>query len=144
MSFLAAMFDEVVARRRRLRAVMGDRGQSISEFLVLAGLAIGSLGLILRPWMAAAAPWGFAIPVLFLAGYVLIEARRQRAMAATSAEAAGALARKYDWGFVLWSLFCAVLGAAAFVIAWGAEPAPPPEPDAWIPPDGAVSVEISP
>lgn len=145
--FLASLFDEIIARRRRLRETMGDRGQSISEFLVLGGLMIGSLGLFLRPWMPAAAPWGFAIPVLFLVGYALIEARRQRAAAAlgeADADAAAALARTYDWRFVLWSLFCAVAGAAAFAIAWSAEPAQPPEPEGWTPPDGAVSVEISP
>ena len=50
------------------------------EFLVLGGLVIGSLGLFLRPWMPAVAPWGFAIPLVFIVGVFLIEARRQIAV----------------------------------------------------------------
>lgn len=130
------------ARRRRLRASLGDRGQAIAEFLVLGGLAIGSLGLFVRPWMPAAAPWGFAIPGVFLIGYLLIEARRQ-AEAARAGEAAP-VASRYDWLALLFSFGCALLGAAAFVIAWSAEPAPPPELDEWAPPESAVPVDISP
>ena len=74
------MFAELGARRRRLRASLGDRGQAITEFLVLGGLVIGSLGLFVRPGMAAIAPWGFALPVVFLIGFFLIEARRQIAV----------------------------------------------------------------
>ena len=130
------------ARRLRLRASLGDRGQAIAEFLVLGGLAIGSLGLYVRPWMPAAAPWGFAIPGLFLVGYLLIEARRQ----AEAARAAGAapLAARFDWFALLCSFACALLGAAAFVIAWSAQPAPVPENDGWSPPESAVPVDISP
>jgi hypothetical protein len=140
--FFSAMFEEMGARRRRLRAVAGDRGQSVFEFLILAGLALGSLGLFVRPWMADAAPWGFTLPFVYLAGYFLIEARRQRAMA--GAEDGEPLRRQYDWAALLWSLACARAGAAAFVIAWGAEPPPPPEPDVWTPPESSVPVDISP
>lgn len=79
------MFAEIGARRRRLRASLGDRGQAITEFLVLGGLVIGSLGLFLRPGMAAIAPWGFALPIVFLLGVLLIEARRQIAVRAYKA-----------------------------------------------------------
>jgi len=80
--FLSAMFAEIGARRRRMRASLGDRGQAIVELLVLGGLVIGSLGLFLRPWMPAVAPWGFAIPLVFIVGVFLIEARRQIAVRA--------------------------------------------------------------
>lgn len=83
--FLSAMFAEMGARRRRLRASLGDRGQAILEFLVLGGLVLGSLGLFLRPWMPGVAPWGFAIPVVFVVGFFLIEARRQIAVRAYKA-----------------------------------------------------------
>ncbi len=141
-SFLSAMFSEMGARRRRLRAAFGDRGQSLVEFLVLAGLLIGSVGLFVRAWMPAAAPWGFALPFVFLAGYVLIEARRQAALAR------GGDVEKtrsgYDWITFLWSFGCALAGAAAFVIAWSAEPPPPPEEDIWTPPEHTVPVDIGP
>jgi hypothetical protein len=133
------MFTEMGARRRRLRASLGDRGQALAEFLVLGGLAVGSLGLYVRPWMAAAAPWGFWLPLVFVLGFLLIEARRQAAARSAEAEALGV---RYDWIALGWSFGCALLGAAAFVIAWSA--APPQPPEDWAPPNSAVSVDISP
>ena len=64
--FFSSLFTEMGARRRRLRAALGDRGQAMVEFLVLGGLLLGSLGLFVRAWMPAAAPWGFALPVVFV------------------------------------------------------------------------------
>jgi hypothetical protein len=139
--FLPNLFSEMGARRRRLRAALGDRGQAIVEFLVMAGLAIGSLGLFVREWMPAAAPWGFALPFVFVIGFVLIEARRQ---AAASAGDAARVSQTYDWIVLLWSFGCALAGAAAFMIAFSAEPPAPPEEDIWTPPENAVSVDIPP
>lgn len=138
------MLEEMGARRKRLRLSMGDRGQSLFEFLILSGLVIGSLGMVLRPWMAEAAPWGFAVPVLFLAGHVLMEMRRQQAMRAANDDAAEKIQRNYDWASVLWGLFCALAGIAAFIIAFSAEPAPPEQPEGWSPPESSVSVDILP
>jgi hypothetical protein len=137
--FFSSLFAEIGARRRRMRAALGDRGQAIVEFLVMAGLALGSLGLFVREWMPAAAPWGFALPFVFLIGYVLIEARRQRAPGADNARPS----QTHDWIVLLWSFGCALAGAAAFVIAFSAEP-PAPEEDIWTPPENAVSVDIPP
>jgi hypothetical protein len=141
-SFFSSLFAEMGARRRRLRASLGDRGQALAEFLVLGGLMVGSLGLFVRPWMPAAAPWGFWLPLVFVAGYLLIDARRQAALAR------GGEAEKtssgYDWVALLWSFGCALAGAAAFVIAWSAAPAVPVDPNAWTPPESAVPVDISP
>src|SRR5262245_9519464 len=99
--FFSSMYAEIAARRRRLRDSLGDRGQGLVEFLVLGGLLVGSVGLFLRPNMAAAAPWGFALPFAFLLGYVLIEVRRQSE--AARVEDGEAMRRKYDWGVLLWS-----------------------------------------
>lgn len=129
--FFSAMFAEMGARRRRLREALGDRGQALFEFLILAGLMLGSFGLFLRPWMAAAAPWGFAMPVVFVAGYLVIEARRQRAVKPDAGEAAGG---GFDWLALLWALGCAALGAAAFAIAWTSDP--------WAPVENAVTTDI--
>ncbi|MES1200843.1 MAG: hypothetical protein ABUS57_05280 [Pseudomonadota bacterium] len=76
-TFLSEMSSEFRARRRRLRSAFGDRVQGLVEFLVFGGLVSGSAGLLLYPWMGPAAPWGFAIPPVFAAGYVLLERRRQ-------------------------------------------------------------------
>ncbi len=198
VSFFPAMIAEMGARRKRLRAAFGDRAQSLTEFLVLSGLIVGSLGLLIAPWMPSAAPWGFALPFAFLAGYVLVEVRRQRAVerrrayiaehdaemdeaelnrfrrtvlegkdplfradqlsmaeddfhknvaARRQARLAGAaadVAANYDWAIFIWSMACAVAGAAAFFIAWQARPAPPAEPNSWTPPENSVSVDLQP
>jgi len=141
--FFSAMFEEMGARRRRLREALGDRGQGIVEFLVLAGLFVGSVGLLVRDWMPAAAPWGFAVPVVFVVGYLLIEAQRQQSLRAEAPDPA-ARARRYDNFVALWCLGSALLGAAAFAIAWTAQPpnsGPAPE---WTPPSNTVPTEIGP
>jgi hypothetical protein len=139
--FFTSLFDELNARRRRLRASFGDRGQAIASFVILAGLVLGSLGLFLRSWMIAVAPWGFAIPVVFVVGYLLIDWRRQAALAGGAD--ADKTATTYDWTARLFSLACALAGAAAFTIAFSSEPAPP-QTEEWTPPENAVSVDIQP
>jgi hypothetical protein len=91
--------------------------------------------------MPDAAPWGFWLPLVFVVGYFLIEARRQAAQARTGD--ADKVSGGYDWVALLWSFGCALTGAAAFVIALGAELPPAPE-DVWTPPENSVSVDISP
>ncbi len=133
-----------------MRDAFGDRGQGLVEFLVMSGLVMGSLGLFLFPWMVAAAPWGFAMPAVFVLGYVLIERRRQGAMRIAEAakaedpEAEESARVQHDWIVFLWAMGCAVLGAAAFIIAYGAQPEPPPEANPWTPPESSVPVDISP
>lgn len=138
--FFSAMFTEMGQRRRRLREMLGDRGQGFAEFLVLGGVLAGSIGMVLGPWMPAAAPWGIAVPFVFLAGYLAIEARRQARL--RSGGDAEKLAGGYDWTVFLWSFGCALAGAAAFVIALSAKPAPSNE--EWRPPASSVEVEIGP
>jgi hypothetical protein len=133
------MFEELGERRRRLRLSLGDRGQALASFTILAGLMLGSVGLFVRPWMVQTAPWGFAVPFVFVIGHLLIEWRRQAALARGAD--AEQLANSYDWTARLFSLACALAGAAAFVIALSSEPAPP---EIWTPPENAVSVDISP
>jgi hypothetical protein len=140
--FFPSLFAEIGARRRRMRAALGDRGQGIVEFLVLGGLMLGSLGLFVRDWMPAAAPWGFSLPFVFLIGYLLIDVRRQAQLAI--AEAPERVNASYDWITLGWSFACALVGAAAFVIAWSAEPPPVQQEEIWTPPESSVSVDISP
>jgi hypothetical protein len=140
--FFSSMFGEMGARRRRLRTALGDRAQGLVEFLILGGLMIGSLGLFVREWMPGAAPWGFAIPFVFLLGYGLIEFRRQAAL--TRGDDAAKTSSNYDWMTLLWSLACALAGAAAFVIAWTAAPPPDESEEIWTPPENSVPVDISP
>lgn len=140
--FFTNLFDELGARRGRLRKSLGDRGQALASFAILAGLVLGSLGLYLRPWMIDVSAWGFAVPVVFVVGYLLIDWRRQADVARGGD--ADAIATKYDWAARLFALACALAGAAAFVIAFTSEPPPAPEIEGWTPPENAVSVDISP
>ncbi len=140
--FFPTLIQELVPRRRRLREIFGNRGQAIYEFFVMGGLIVGSLGLFLAPWMPAAAPWGFALPFLYVIGQLLLEWRRQKAIARGAD--AEAITPGYDWTIILWSLACALAGAAAFVMAWGARPAPPPAPvdDSWRPPENVIEMDL--
>jgi hypothetical protein len=140
--FLSSMFSEMGARRKRLRLAFGDRAQGVFEFLIMGGLLIGSLGLVVRDWMPAAAPWGFAVPFVYLIGYVLIDGRRQGALA--RGDDAEKTSQTYDWWTLWWSLGCALLGVAAFVIAWTSAPPAPPREDVWTPPENSIPVDISP
>jgi hypothetical protein len=139
--FFTNLFDELGERRRRLRKSLGDRGQAFASFAILAGLMLGSLGLYLRPWMIGIASWGFFVPLVFVIGYLLIDWRRQAALA--QGADAEKTATTYDMTARLFSFACALAGAAAFVIAWTSEP-PAPQIEEWTPPEDAVSVDISP
>lgn len=146
--FWSSLFAEIGPRRRRMREVLGDWGEGLSGFLLFAGLLVGSLGLFAQPWMLGAAPWGLAMPFVWAGGYLLLDWRRQAAFAAASPrdeaetleDVQNRVRRSYDWGALLWGFACALAGAAAFTIAWGAKPEPP----VWTPPPDAVSVDISP
>jgi hypothetical protein len=82
------------------------------------------------------------LPFVFAIGFLLIEARRQAALA--RAQAPESVNASYDWITLLWSIGCALAGAAAFVVAWTAQPAPAQEEEIWTPPESSVSVDISP
>lgn len=135
MSFWGSLFQELSARRTRLRRALGDRGQSLFEFVVLGALVLSSLGLYLRPWMAAAAPWGFAAPFVFVAGYLLLDLSRQRDN--------GVNGRRHDLLALGWTLLCCAVAIATFVLALLSEPPPPPEPPAWQPPEDVEIFDLS-
>lgn len=139
-SFWVALMAELAARRRRMRELLGDRGAAIAEFLIMAGLLAGSLGLFLTPWMAGAAPWGFGVPVVFALGFLLIEARRQGQIRGGADPEPVAV--RYDWFAQLFAFTCALAGAAAFVIALGAKPVLAVDP--WAPPPDAILTDIAP
>lgn len=139
--FFPSLFAEMGARRRRMRDAFGDRGQGFVEFLVLGGLAIGSIGLIVREGMIRTAPWGLAVPLVFVIGFLIIDARRQTELKA-NADPAKTTSR-YDWIVFLWSFACALLGVAAFVLAWTAQPHVVSH-EEWQPPRESVNVDIAP
>ncbi|MBI1185830.1 MAG: hypothetical protein GC206_00560 [Alphaproteobacteria bacterium] len=142
MGFLAALGAEFVARRRRLRKALGDRGQGLFELFVLGGLLLGSAGLFYQPWMLPAAAWGFAAPALFVALYLALDARRQRALAGASDPDKDKVRKRSDLATLAMTLGCVFLGYAAFAVGVMADPRPRPEAPGWQPPSDAIDTEI--
>jgi len=141
MAFWGNLFTELGARRKRLRESFGERGQSVFELALLSALVLGTVGLLLHPWMASAAPWGFALPVLLPLGYIALDARRQRALAAGQDE--DAVRKSHDRLALIFVSLIIVAGVGAFAYALASEPPAPPQPDpGWQPPEDAVSVDM--
>jgi hypothetical protein len=91
--------------------------------------------------MIRTAPWGLAVPLAFVIGFLIIDARRQAQLRANADDAK--TGSRYDWIVLLWSFACALLGVAAFVLAWTAQPHVAPH-EEWQPPREAVDVDIAP
>jgi len=142
VSFFPALFTEFAARRRRLRKALGDRGQGLFELFVIGGLLLGSAGLFLYPWMIGAAAWGFAIPPLFLGLYLVLDARRQKALAAAADP--DAVRKRADLAALGATLACVLAGYGAFALGIMSDPRPRPEAPGWQPPPDAVDVQLHP
>jgi hypothetical protein len=145
MGFFGSLFAELGARRRRLRKAFGERGQSLFEFSLIGAFALSTLGLFIYPWMASAAPWGFAIPIAFALGYLALDVRRQTAarVVAEGEPQEEAVRLLHDRLALAWSVLCIAAGVAAFVFALNARPPAPIDADAWRPPENAVAVDLT-
>ena len=131
------------ARRRRLRESLGDRGQALASFCVLGGLGSRLARAFLRAWMPAAAPWGFAVPFVFVIGYLLIDWRRQAALA-RGGDAAKACARPTIGSRLLLVVRVRARGRCRVRDRLERRTAAPPQDEEWTPPESSVSVDISP
>lgn len=138
--FLAPLASEFAARRRRLRKALGDARASIVEFALLAGIGFG----FAAPAFARTAFPGQAyapfLPALAVAGYLLIETARQRALTAAGEEAS--VTNTFDRRVLLFLGAVALVGVAT--LAWAILAVPPPGfvPDT--PPADALPVSIGP
>lgn len=141
MSFWSSLVTEFGERRRRLhRGAMKSLANPI-EFAVLGGLVLAVLAPGVGRNGFADAPWGPALPLALVVAYIVLDRRRQHALAAGGAPetvAAGYDVRAH-WLFVAF----AIAGAATF--AWALlKPAPesfvPEEPPA----TGTFDVNIGP
>ncbi len=98
------------------------------------------------------------LPLVFLIGFLAIDARRQARQAQqiqqtqetqNSAETEQAkteqakTSARNDWIVLLWSFGCALLGVGAFMLAWTSQTRAPTQQE-WQPPREAVDVDISP
>lgn len=146
--FLDSFLDEALARRRRIATTIGPRMQSLFDLLILGGVALGSGGLFLRYWMLPAAPWGLALPVIFVAGHLWLDWRRQNAPTSNlSKDEAEEARQRTDLYAVGFGVVCAVIGAFTFFYAWGQEPPgqyePPAQAEEWTPPPDVLESEIA-
>lgn len=126
MSFWSSLGDELGERRRRLRRALKPWRAGLLEFLFLAGFILGLAAPLVHG--AAALPWwtGLLPPLVFLVAYALVDAARQRALAAGGDEEE---VRRRALGP---TIAAAALGPALGVIVYFAPiwfaPPPPPAP----------------
>jgi hypothetical protein len=144
--FFDNFMQEAIARRVRIASTIGPKMQGIFDVMIIGAVTLGSAGLFAQPWMLAAAPYGLALPVVFLVGHVLLDTRRQKTPINHLHKDEQEEARnRTDLYAVGWGVACAALGALIFFYAWGQEPPPPPAPAAeqWEPPPNVLESEIA-
>lgn len=120
MSFWSDLGGEFVARRKRLHRALKTLAAPV-ECALLGGVVLAVAAPAVARNGFADAPWGPMLPLVLAAIYLLLERRRQAALAG-GAEA-GAVESAYDqrakWLFIV----AAVIGAATF--AWAILKPPP-------------------
>jgi len=139
MSFWSNLGAEFAARRRRFhRGPMKSFANPI-EFAVLGGFVLAVVSPLVARNGLADVPWGPVLPIAMLAVYLIVDAQRQRVLAAGGEEATVSAA--FDKRIHRLIVVVALLGAATF--AWAMfKPVPrtflPEEPPA----TGSFDVEI--
>lgn len=120
MSFWSDLGGEFVARRKRLHREMKNLAAP-AEFALLGGVVLAVAAPAVARNGFADAPWGPMLPVVLAAGYLLLERRRQAALAggAEAGEVESAFDQRAKWLFVA----AALVGAATF--AWALFKPPP-------------------
>lgn len=124
--FLAAWGAELTAQRMQLRKRLNESRASLIEFGLLTCLLLGSLGLVVPERGFAVAPWGVAIPFVYLAAMLVVEVLRQRAVKAPE----DVLRMRRGYGRITGAIgfLSAAAGLATFIhaVTWG-QSLPPPE-----------------
>lgn len=131
MSFWSDLGGEFVARRKRLHRELKNLAAP-AEFALLGGVVLAVAAPAVARNGFADAPWGPMLPLVLVAVYLLLERRRQAALAggAETADVETAFDQRAKWLFIA----AAVIGVATF--AW-AMLKPPPK--TFIPEDPPVS-----
>lgn len=121
MGFWSSLAEEFSARRKRLhRGEMKNIAAPV-EFAVLGGIVLAAVAPVVARNGIADAPWGPALPVALLLAYILVERRRQQALAA--GEDAESVTSSYDKRANWLLVAVAVAGVATF--AWALLKPPP-------------------
>lgn len=127
MSFFSTWTSELLAQRMNLRRRLNESRASLIEFCAFVFVMLGSVGLIVPKRGFEVAPWGLAIPVLYLVAMLVVELIRQNALR----QGGDATAMRRGYGRVTGAigLFCAAAGLATFIHAViHGQPLPPPDP----------------
>jgi hypothetical protein len=137
--FFASLGFEFVARRKRLRKALGDGRASLFEYVILLGMVLGVAAPGFGPKGFVGALYGPLLPALLIAGYLLLDAGRQRVVARGGDES---LSPAFDRRALWFCVAVAAIGYATFVWALLA-----PAPFELVPteePASALSVTIGP
>lgn len=127
MSFFSTWASELFAQRMNLRRRLNENRATLIEFGVFMCMILGSAGLIVPKRGFEVAPWGVAIPALYLVAMLGAELIRQSALR----KGGEAVAMRRGYGRVTGAigLFCAAAGLATFIHAvTHGQPLPPPDP----------------
>jgi hypothetical protein len=117
---------ELTAQRMNLRKRLNESRASLIEFGLLGCLILGSVGLLVPERGFAVAPWGVAIPFVYMVGMIVAELIRQRAL--KTPEDGLRMRRGYGRVTGAIGLVCAAAGMATFIHALThGQPVPPPE-----------------
>lgn len=142
MTFFTSLFEELGAKRRRLRRALGDWRASLVEALTVGGMGFGLFGPIAYPrgetelWHGLLAPLGLA------AGLALLEARRRGALARGVDEAR--LRRGYDVLTLCLMAAMALAGVALYALSAATVPAAPTITVPDTVPEDAVIIDLPP
>lgn len=113
MSFWSALGDELGERRRRMRRALKPWRAGLLEFLFIAGFTLGLVGPLI--YGARALPWwlGLLPPLVFFAGYVALDAQRQKALAAGGEEEA--VRQRFKAPTIAVAILAPLLGLALYL-----------------------------
>jgi hypothetical protein len=140
MAFFGTWISELGRQRMNLRKRLNESRASLIEFGLLTCLMLGSIGLLVPERGFAAAPWGVAIPIMYLAAMAVVEIVRQRAI--KQPEDVVRMRRGYGRVTGLIGFLSAAAGMATFVHAIiHGQPLSPP--DAPVPEDLRRAIEIT-
>jgi hypothetical protein len=124
MSFLGSLAAEFVARRMRLHAWAGTRGAAPLEFALIGGLILGAAAVAVKDDALDVAPWAPAPLLLAPILYLVLDFRRQSALA--QGVAPEIVQARYDRLIFILLVVLALAGFAGFL--WGVlAPAQAPE-----------------
>ena len=138
--FLSNLGAELGARRKRLRKAIGDGRASLLEYVLLLGVVLGVASPSFGPKHFVGAYAAPVLPVLLIAGYLVIEANRQTLIA--RGQAAEAVRPANDQRVLRFLIAVAVIGYLVFV--WALLAPPPFELAPEEAPPGALEVTIGP